>query len=238
MADNLTERLESCYTGAVFDVMWDLGFPNGLLPRELKSLDPEKTVAGPVFPVLGRPDSSLTPDESLLRWTEFLGTVPAGHVVACQPQDDDRALMGELSAETLQFRGVRGYIVDGGCRDVSFIKALGFPVFCRFTTPRDIVAAWTPEAYNVPIQIGEVDPSRRLYTRRPGRDCYPSRNPSRGHCESGRGGGANRKPRPQSHPRRHAPQGGGPAIPEVLKGLDCLSALSYAPGAKFDSLQR
>jgi len=57
-----------------------------------------------VFPVLGRPDSSLTPDESLLRWTEFLGTVPAGHVVACQPQDDDRALMGELSAETLQFR--------------------------------------------------------------------------------------------------------------------------------------
>jgi 4-hydroxy-4-methyl-2-oxoglutarate aldolase len=66
---------------------------------------------------------------------------------------------------------VRGYIVDGGCRDVSFIKALGFPVFCRFTTPRDIVAAWTPEAYNVPIQIGEVDRSRRLYTRRPGRDC-------------------------------------------------------------------
>ena len=93
------------------------------------ALDPEKTVAGPVFPVLGRPDSSLTPDESLLRWTEFLGTVPAGHVVACQPQDDARALMGELSAETLQFRGVRGYIVDGGCRDVSFIKALGFPVF-------------------------------------------------------------------------------------------------------------
>ncbi len=51
---------------------------------------------------------------------------------------------------------MRGYIVDGGCRDVSFIKALGCPVFCRFTTPRDIVAAWTLEAYNVPIQIGEV----------------------------------------------------------------------------------
>ena len=73
----------------------------------MKSLDPEKTVAGPVFPVLGRPDSSLTSDESLLRWTEFLGTVPAWHVDACQPQDDDRARMGELSAETLQF-GVCG----------------------------------------------------------------------------------------------------------------------------------
>jgi hypothetical protein len=32
MADNLTERLESCYRGAVFDVMRDLGFPDGLLP--------------------------------------------------------------------------------------------------------------------------------------------------------------------------------------------------------------
>ena len=156
MTEKLTERLECCYTGAVFDVMRELGLPEGLLPRELKSLDPEKTVAGPVFPILGRPDSSLTPDESLLRWTELLGTPPAGHVVVCQPQDDDRALMGELSAETLQFRGVKGYIVDGGCRDVSFIKALGVPVFCRFTTPRDIVAAWTPEALNVPIQIGEV----------------------------------------------------------------------------------
>ena len=31
-----------------------------------------------------------------------------------------------------------------------------FPSSGCFTTPRDIVAAWTPEAYNVPIQIGEV----------------------------------------------------------------------------------
>ena len=37
--------------------------------------------------------------------------------------------MGELSAETLQCRGVRGYIVDGGCRDTAFIRKIGFPVF-------------------------------------------------------------------------------------------------------------
>ena len=153
---DLTQRLENCYSGAVFDVMRELGLKDGLLPRHLKSLDPEVTVCGPVSTVLGRPDSSLTEDESLLRWTELLGKAPAGHVVVCQPQDDHRALMGELSAETLQFRGVRGYVVDGGCRDVSFIRKMKFPVFCRFTTPRDIVAAWTPEEYEVPITIGEV----------------------------------------------------------------------------------
>ena len=80
------------------------------------------TVCGPVSTVLGRPDNSLTEEESLLRWTELLGKAPADHVVVCQPQDDDRTLMGELSAETLQFRGVRGYVVDGGCWDVSFIR--------------------------------------------------------------------------------------------------------------------
>jgi regulator of RNase E activity RraA len=29
--------------------------------------------------------------------------------------------MGELSSETFTYRGERGYIVDGGCRDSSFI---------------------------------------------------------------------------------------------------------------------
>ena len=64
--------------------------------------------------------------------------------------------MGELSAETLQRRGVRGYIVDGGCRDIDFILKMGFPVFARFFTPSDIVARWMPTAFGEPIAIGDV----------------------------------------------------------------------------------
>jgi regulator of RNase E activity RraA len=64
--------------------------------------------------------------------------------------------MGELSAEALALRGCRGYIVDGGCRDTSLIEAQGFPVFRRFDTPIDIVAAWRPEATAVPVAIGNV----------------------------------------------------------------------------------
>ena len=40
-------------------------------------------------------------------------------VLVCQPNDGVIAHMGELSAETLKLRGVRGYVVDGGCRDVN-----------------------------------------------------------------------------------------------------------------------
>jgi regulator of RNase E activity RraA len=64
--------------------------------------------------------------------------------------------MGELSAETLQYRGVRGYIVDGGCRDTTFILRMGFPVFSRYTTPRDVVGVWVPDHFGEPIEIGGV----------------------------------------------------------------------------------
>ena len=92
----------------------------------------------------------------MLEWTQFLSMAPPDHVVVCQPQDDLHAMMGELSAETLQFRKVRGYIVDGGSRDNAFIRKIGFPLFARFQTPRDVVAAWRPEALGEPVTIGHV----------------------------------------------------------------------------------
>jgi 4-hydroxy-4-methyl-2-oxoglutarate aldolase len=33
---------------------------------------------------------------------------------------------------------------------------LGFPVWCRYFTPRDIVGYWLPEAFDQPIRIGDV----------------------------------------------------------------------------------
>jgi regulator of RNase E activity RraA len=64
--------------------------------------------------------------------------------------------MGELSAETLQFRGIQGYIVDGGCRDTDFILKIGFPVFCRYFTPMDVVGRWKADAFGEPVVIGQV----------------------------------------------------------------------------------
>ena len=46
--------------------------------------------------------------------------------------------------------------MDGGCRDVDFILKLGFPVWCRYFTPRDIVGHWLPESFDQPITIGAV----------------------------------------------------------------------------------
>ncbi len=155
MAD-LTERLGRLYTGVVYDVMRDMGFAAAVLPHDIRPLDPATKLAGPAFTMRGRPDSTVDAHTTLLEWTGFLGKAAPGHVVVCQPQDSVRALMGELSAETLKYRGVLGYLVDGGTRDVDFIKTIGFPVFCRYTTPIDIVGNWVPEAFDEPVTIGNV----------------------------------------------------------------------------------
>ena len=64
--------------------------------------------------------------------------------------------MGELSAETLQLKGVRGYIVDGGARDLDFILKIDFPLWSIFYTPRDVVGYWKPTDFEKTIKIGDT----------------------------------------------------------------------------------
>jgi regulator of RNase E activity RraA len=64
--------------------------------------------------------------------------------------------MGELSAETLKNKGVRGCVADGFVRDVDFLLKIGFQSWCRGFTPRDIVGYWLPAATDVEIRIGDV----------------------------------------------------------------------------------
>lgn len=157
--ESLTERLNACYSGAIYDVMRARGLENCVLPHSIVGLDNETRTAGPVSTLRGVAFDANRHDENvdyLLPWVAFLSKAPAGHVIVCQPNSDRLALMGELSAETLKVRGVLGYVVDGGSRDNSFIRSIGFPVFCRFRTPRDIVAKWVPKGVDEPITIGDV----------------------------------------------------------------------------------
>src|SRR5205823_12721737 len=152
----LNERLAACYTGAVHDVLRMLGHDNFVLPPDIKAIAPGTRLAGPIWTVSGRSDRSKTRHESLLGWCSLLSRAPAGHVVVCQPNNREIALMGELSAQTLQARGVLGYVVDGGSRDTELVLAQGFPVFCSFLTPADVVERWIPDAFGEPITIGNV----------------------------------------------------------------------------------
>lgn len=157
MSTELTQRLENCYSGAIFDVLREEGLTNCVLPHEITGLDQKLKMAGPAFTVKGHLDLSLDHHETLLRWTEFLSKAPSGSVVVCQPNDHTIAHMGELSAETLHHKDVKGYVVDGGTRDSAFVLDLGFPVFSRYRTARDVVGAWVPDEFEVAVEIGGVE---------------------------------------------------------------------------------
>ncbi|MGD2139574.1 MAG: RraA family protein [Burkholderiales bacterium] len=153
---DLTRRLEALYTGAVHDVLRAMGHPDCVLPSKIKALDPSRKLAGEVYTVSGHIDKSRDAHDTLVEWTGLLSKAPAGKVLVCQPNTYMVALMGELSAETLHYKHVRGYVVDGGCRDTEFILKIGFPVFCSFNTPADIVGRWVPDRFGEPVTIGSV----------------------------------------------------------------------------------
>jgi regulator of RNase E activity RraA len=155
MVDQLTERLERCYTGVIHDILREMGLKDFVLPSELRPLLPGTKLAGPAFTLEGK-TGEFDAHETLLGWTGLLSAAKPGHVWVCQPNTEEVALMGELSAETLKNKGVRGCIIDGLSRDTEFMIEMGFQAFFKAYTPRDIVGVWLPKTIDEPIKIGEV----------------------------------------------------------------------------------
>jgi 4-hydroxy-4-methyl-2-oxoglutarate aldolase len=171
----LTDRLEACYSGVVHDVMRAMGLRDFTLPPDIRPIMPECSLCGPAFTIEGKVDTKADPHETLLAWTGLLSKAPAGSVWISQPNDRMVAHMGELSAETLKNKSVRGCVVDGLIRDVNFLLAIGFQAWCRGYTPRDIVGYWLPVQTDAPITVGGVvvRPGDYLLGDRDGMVCVP-----------------------------------------------------------------
>lgn len=149
-------RFSVVYTGAISDVLDEMGYHQQVLPCEIQGLTVENRVTGIAMPVEGQSTESEDPEEIFVPVLKMLGDLRRGDVIVCQPHDSVSAHIGELSAESAKYRGARGAVIDGGARDVDYILNLGFPVFCRYRTPRDIVGRWKLVSHGQPIQVGEV----------------------------------------------------------------------------------
>lgn len=155
--DNLAERFSSLYTGALTDVLDRHGYLQQTLPPELLPLRPGMRLAGPAYPILGRPHPGHDYDTSIRRILKMLGSVPSGSVAVYQCNDRTTAHLGELSVVSLASRGCVGAVIDGGARDAEYILREGFPVFSRYVTPQDSVPRWELlEHGNVTVVIGGV----------------------------------------------------------------------------------
>jgi 4-hydroxy-4-methyl-2-oxoglutarate aldolase len=153
------ERFAAIYTAALADILDARGLHDQTLPPSIRPLERGMHVAGPAYTVKGGPASNADAasyDSAIRKVLEMLGDVTAGNVAVYACGQDVSAHLGELSVTSLKARGVAGCVLDGGCRDVGFIRKERFPVFCRFVTPEDSTWRWELEATQIPITVGSV----------------------------------------------------------------------------------
>ncbi len=154
---DLAHRFSRLYTGVLTDVLDRHGYLQQTLPPDLAPLRPGMRLAGPVYPVLGRPHPGHDYDTSIRRILQMLGSVPSGCVAVYQTNDRAAAHLGELSVVSLASRGCAGAVIDGGARDADYILREEFPVFSRYVTPQDCVPRWELMAHGeVTIIVGGV----------------------------------------------------------------------------------
>ncbi len=154
--DEVCRRFSVIYTGAISDVLDEMGYHRQVLPAAIQGLTMDQKIAGVAMTVEGQPTDSLDHEVIFVPMLQMLGDLKCGDVIVSQPHDNLSAHIGELSSESAKFRGARGAVIDGGARDINYILKLGFPVFCRYRTPADILGRWKLVSYGQPIQIGEV----------------------------------------------------------------------------------
>lgn len=154
--DDVCRRFEAVYTGAVSDVLDEMGYAHQCLPASIQGLTLEHRLAGFAMTAEGEAREGLERDDYFIPFLQMLGDLGRGDVIVMQAHDSRCAHFGELSAETAKLRGARGAVIDGGARDVDYILRLGFPVFCRYRTPCDLVGRWTLKSHGRPIEIGGV----------------------------------------------------------------------------------
>lgn len=152
----MRDRFLAIYTAALADTLDARGLRAQTLPPSIRPLEPGARLAGQAYTITGRPAETADYDAALRKVLAVLGSIPEEHVAVYACEQEVSAHLGELSVTALKVRQVAGCVVDGGCRDVRFIRDEGFPVFCRYVTPEDSTWRWSLEETQVPVTIGGV----------------------------------------------------------------------------------
>lgn len=140
-------------TAVISDVFDATGHLPPILDNSLVAIPgPGIRFAGPAYTVCGESHRwSGKGDRTKLAAIDAM--VPG--VVPVWAGNDIRGVccFGDLLSEAMKARGCAGVVVDGGVRDLAFLKTLELPMMVRYRTPAQAIGRWRVTESQVTVRV-------------------------------------------------------------------------------------
>ncbi|MFE9580627.1 RraA family protein [Nocardia sp. NPDC006044] len=143
VADEVVAKFNSVDTTAICDADKSIR----VLDSGIRLRSAEARIVGPAFTVQCRGDFF-----GVLRAIE---SASAGDVIVVDGGGREIAFAGELFARGALARRLGGIIIDGGYRDISYVRGCELPIYSRFITPMAGTTAQLGEL-QIPVTCGGV----------------------------------------------------------------------------------
>ncbi len=155
---DLAEMRAKFFTALLSDCLDASGYRRQAMPSRIRPLDESHVMVGrartAAFMEVYHVEPGLNPYELEMELVDSLkpGEIP---VFACS-NPARVAPWGELLSTAAQVRGAAGAVMDGCVRDITAIRAMGFPVFHGGIAPLDSKGRARVMAIDVPVECGGV----------------------------------------------------------------------------------
>lgn len=153
--NELLERYEQLYTGAINDVLREFCLMDQALPGHILPLREYRTVAGIAFTVKSAPSTKVQGEMEFR--TQMLDEMHENAFVIWDSSKDEKSTSwGGVMTATAKKKKIKAACLDGGIRDTHQILEAEFPVFYKYRSSNGSLGRCLITHYQIPVEIGSV----------------------------------------------------------------------------------